>query len=110
MCVGDAVEVPSRFDVARGTISHTPSTKMNGARAGCLRRERALTQSLLFVATFDRRELQGGEQGQQAEALRGDLHGDRHIGVHLWQCVSMTSLASASSHGLVQSDRLAILR
>lgn len=45
MCMGDAVWVPSRFDIARGIMSHPH--QINGATAGCLGRERTLTQSLL---------------------------------------------------------------
>lgn len=85
-----AVEVPPRFHTARGIMSRRPPLpQQNQWRQG--RMSPTLTQSLRLPRNVDRRELQGGEQGQQAEALRGDLHGDRHIGVHLWQCVSMTS-------------------
>lgn len=105
-----AAEVPSRFDAARGIMSHSPP-QQNQWRHG--RMSPTLTQSLRLPRNFDRCELQGGEQRQQAEALRGDLHGDRHIGVHLWQCVSMTSPQKPEKkfpRPSFQSDRLAIFQ
>lgn len=45
--------------------------------------------STLLHNHFDRSELQGGERREQTEAFRRDLHCYWHIGIHLWQCVSM---------------------